>query len=513
MKQARLSSLIPGGPFQAHPVQIQAVYRRGMPGFQISGYNGPRMRELADRIRLSLLASGYEFPLGHVQVHFSPNDLPKTGAFLDLAMAVVLLRCFADCCYEQPLLQTEGTLFAAELTLAGELLGIPDCLTLCRQAKKHGFDRVVLAMSDLPKAALVPEIEIYGIATLAQLSQDIQSLEPYRPGRRMVQGQRPDLPLAPQKLDARSARALAASASGWHSLLLFGPPGSGKSTLARLLPALLAPPNDHEILDILTVQPELFTKHDHATLQIARPFRQPHHSITRRSLIGGGTPLGPGELSRAHHGLLLLDELAEFQRGTLQSLREPLMDHCVHLARGSQSDSLPSRFLLAATTNPCPCGYIGSDEHHCQCPVPQVRNYATRLLGPLRDRIEIELFCGNPDPGNDEPATTANELLRLVQAAQERQRRRYRHLRWDFNGQVPLEALEEFCPLQDSASQDFFNEYIEEKRPSQRALIALRRLARSLADLDQSTEIRINDLVEAANWRVLDTFYLNLGIH
>ena len=514
MQQSQLRALIPNGPFQTHPVQLEAAYRRGLPQFQISGFVARRNRELSERIKCSIQAAGFAWPLGAVQLHLSPNDLPKTGALMDLSIAACLLRCIGENIPPDALLFRDDVLFLGELSLSGDVLTVPELPSLAREAGRSGFRYLAIPEMDRALARFADVERLVLLSHLTDILQPLEALPCESPdGAESLRPMRPPLPKSPEKISMDRARALAACAAGWHPILLLGPPGSGKSTLARMLPSLLPPPDADEALELISMFPGQAKKETALPQEterdaVSRPFRSPHHSCTLRGMIGGGSPIQTGEVSRAHHGLLLLDELAEFSRPVLQSLREPLLDSCVYLSRGAYTIRLPARFLLAATSNPCPCGFFGSEESNCLCKDASIRSYTNRLLGPLRDRIEIELFVSSGD--SHRYSLSPAEIQDYIDRATESQLRRYESEGYRFNGEIPLEDIDEYAPLRGEAQLEW-TRLIESRRFSQRSKLALRRLARTLADLDAATEIRAIDLLEAASLRLLDSFYLSHG--
>ncbi len=544
-RYAALPALYLINPFQAVAITTEAMIRRGLPVFQISGLSPAR--EIGDRIRSALLscdAPGLRSG-ANIQVNLAPVDLRKSGAYLDLSIAVSILQAFAaaaelagsaglDPADQQPAraeAPNGDTVYLGELSLDGRLLPVPRLPALLRESRRLGFRRAIVPASQLSEARLIRGIGVVGVESLAELMSGAAS-EPgvslktsaaagtrraerppeakgrpsADPVRLRLRGVAPPLsPLLDQlELDPGARRALAIAAAGWHSLILIGPPGTGKSSMARQLAPLLAPPDENECLEILIggeSRPEAASPD--GLVEIARPVRAPHHSCTRSAMIGGGAPLAPGEITRAHHGVLLLDELAEFSRDTLQSLREPLENATVRLSRGRESACFPARFLLVATTNPCPCGRqrLG----RCECGPYEIRQYMNRILGPLRDRIDLEVRVEGASEGDERIA--GDELQRSVRAARFRQRARFVGTAIAWNGEIPAAELERYVPFTLEESRAEWREFVQSKRHSHRSLAGIRRVARTIADLEDSAEIRATDLQEALYYRCLDRYW------
>ncbi len=488
------------------PVTVEASIRKGLPRFIITGLSGGR--ETGDRIRQAIQNVRQPGAFFTMMVHLGPVDLNKRGGQFDLAIAAGLLRALGAAEPGSPLdtLSFEGTIFLGELALSGTLRRVDSILPLLRGARSLGFKRVLLPAENSLEAALVPDLQIIPIAHVRELvaASGPAANTAGNEKRIRLRGVRPALESGGIRFSSRIIRALSLAAAGRHSLLFVGPPGSGKTSFARLLSALAPPPDTDECLDILTLTSveSLTRSSDLAAgqsgeIHLARPFRQPHHTVTDAALIGGGRPIAPGEITRAHQGILLLDELAEFSRSALQALREPLEEGEIFLSRGPSGTRFPARFLFVATTNPCPCGYNAFA--HCYCTGVQKQRYLTRLLGPLRDRIDIECIVEETAPRVAAPEHWTEQ----IDLAHMAQKTRYQRTGIKFNADVNAADLDRFCSVVE-AQEDPDCHGLRSRAGSFRRWDRIRRLARTVADLDGATGIRPSDLLEAFSYRCLD---------
>jgi magnesium chelatase family protein len=553
-RYAALPALYLNNPFQAIPITTEAMVRRGLPAFQISGLSPAR--EIADRIRSALQCCGDLALFGvNIQVNLAPVDVRKTGAYLDLSIAVSILSAMASTSTEashatlapNPAKTAGPIVYLGELSLDGRLLPVPRLPALLRESRRLGFRDAAVPASQIHEARLIPGIRCRGVESLAELAgigrvavrtgrSDGEKSGPasHAGGSRRepalrIQGVAPPPPplLDQLRVDPRAARALAIAAAGRHSMVLIGPPGTGKSSLARCLVSLLAPPDAAESLEILIGRDDPPRSRDprfdpespgaadqgpareidpeaERVVKIQRPVRAPHHSCTRTAMVGGGTPVAPGEITRAHNGVLLLDELAEFSRDTLQALREPMELGYIDLSRGRENARFPARFLLVATTNPCPCGRHRLGK--CSCGPLEIRQYINRILGPLRDRIDLEVRVEGGAEDGDEPLSGA-DLRGEVDRARRAQSARFSGTAIASNGEIPAAALEKWIPFALEETRIEWDEFVRSGRHSHRSLAGIRRVARTIADLENAPEIRATDLQEALYYRCLDHYW------
>ena len=501
-------------------VQIEAHLGAGLPGFSIVGLPAPVVRESRERVRSAILNSGYEFPSGRITVNLAPVELSKEGGRYDLPIALALL------CASQQLKPRRPTRLECygELGLGGELRPVHGLLLAAIHSARAQHEMLVPA-ADLAEARLARHTRAHGFATLREVCEFLGSER----AAEMLSGDAPELaPLSPGELlpgdstaldevrgQWQAKRALTIAAAGGHSLLMIGPPGSGKSMLAMRLPALLPPMTESEAIEVAGI----------ASISVAgfdpmqwgrRPFRAPHHASSASAIVGGGSRLRAGEISLAHRGVLFMDELPEFDRRVLEALREPLESGAITLVRASDRLELPAEFQLIAAMNPCPCGYLGDDSRECRCGARSVRRYRDRISGPLLDRIDLHIEMPRADmaelqrPLGPEPAHAKGNAhgasppqTAMAIAAQVRRSRALQFERQRCcNARLDQAGLHEHCRLEPPARQ-LLERVTERMALSARGYHRLLKVARTIADLDESTLLGLTHVSEAATLRPL----------
>ena len=376
----------------AEPVHVELDVTPGLPAFAIVGLPDASVRESRERVRSALLNSGFEFPMKRITANLAPAMMKKAGPGFDLAIAAALLAATGQ--IGSGVLERYA--LAGELALDGAIRPVPGALAMAEGARSQGFRGIAVAPGDAPQAALVEGLEVVPLDHVARLPALADGgLEPV-PGADRAALTAPADPEAPDLADLkgqpRLRRALEVAAAGGHSLLLTGPPGAGKTLAARRLPSLMPSLEPAEALEVIRIAGAC--GHEVGT-PVARPFRAPHHTASANALIGGGTPPRPGEVTRAHRGILFLDELGEFRRDALEALRQPLERSEVTLSRAGGAVSMPCRFTLVAASNPCPCGH-GVDSGECECHATAAARYEAKLSGALADRIDIQVPVERP---------------------------------------------------------------------------------------------------------------------
>jgi magnesium chelatase family protein len=475
-------------------VTVEVHLSNGLPALSIVGLPETAVRESRERVRSALLHSGFEFPARRITVNLAPADLPKQGGRYDLAIAIGILASSGQI-PDDTLAEYE---FVAELALGGGLRPVRGVLPGALAGRK-AQRRLICARDNAREAALADPVHSLVANHLVEICQHLRKLEPL---------QHPDDPLIPQDLppelpdlidvrgQARARRALEITAAGGHNLLLIGPPGTGKTLLASRLPGLLPPLSESEALESAAVQSVCGKPVDARRWRI-RPFRAPHHNASAAALVGGGSIPRPGEISLAHNGVLFLDELPEFQRHALDMLREPMETGSVTVSRAATQAEFPARFQFIAAMNPCPCGYLGDEEHDCHCSLQQVQRYRARVSGPLLDRIDLHV---------EMPRLPWRQLEQDIGENSATVRQRVIHARGKqlargrLNARLTLAELDEVCQL-GKAEKVLLDKVASRFRLSPRSIHRIQRVARSIADLDDSIPVSTRHLQEACGYR------------
>jgi len=496
-------------------VRVEVDLSNGLPTFSIVGLPDSAVRESTERVRAALKNGSFEFPLRRITVNLAPADVRKEGAAFDLAIAVGILLTSG----QWPASLADGTLFLGELSLHGDVRPVPGVLAMALAARDDGFSRLVVPWDNAREAALVDGLEIVPVRRLADvLSPGRDDAEDgadgASAGKRVPQKAEPpgeELDFADVVGQLQSKRALAVAAAGRHNVLFIGPPGSGKTMLMRRLGTILPPLDDDEALEVTKVYSASGMLADRGALVRRRPFRAPHHTISTQGLIGGGASPRPGEASLAHRGVLFLDELPEFPRAVLEALRQPLEDGAVTIARAKGAFTFPARFALAATMNPCPCGYDGYefDNRGCSCPLPRRIAYLSRLSGPLIDRIDMTMDVPRLTPGEAAAwtqtgaALDTGRLRELVERAQAAQRERYAGTGIRCNAELSGKLLRRYCPLSPDASELLLRAY-GSLGLSARAHDRVLKVARTIADVEGAERIEAAHMNEALSYRAFE---------
>lgn len=497
---ANIFSIIESG-LEGTVIDVECHMTNGLPGIVIVGATGKAVDESKERIRAAFASSSVPLPRKRIAINLAPADLPKDGACFDIPIALAILAQHGTPTAKLP----DKTICMGELALDGGTRPIRGIIGKILAARAKGYHTFIIPTGNLPQAQLIPDITLYPITHLREIYQHLGGLQSLTAVRSDVAvlptdtNQRARIDFQEVIGQPRAKRALEIAAAGGHNVLLNGPPGAGKSMLARALPSILPPLEREEILEITHLHSLAGRKFDE--IVSTRPFRSPHHSSSATAILGGGQNPLPGEISLSHHGVLFFDEFPEFSRATIEALRQPLEDGEISVARAKESVTYPAEFILIATANPCPCGYYGSNKP-CQCLPQQIIRYEKKLSGPILDRIdlyvEVEEVAHDrllTTEETEEPSTT---VLARVTKARDRQSRRYGHSK--LNRAMSNQDIKHHAKLSPHA-EALLNQAAAKLGLSARGYMRSIKVARTIADLEQSDSIATQHISEALQYR------------
>ncbi|MDL2310755.1 YifB family Mg chelatase-like AAA ATPase [Peptostreptococcaceae bacterium OttesenSCG-928-C18] len=494
---------------QGYAIEVEADIARGLQSFNIVGLPDISIKESKERVRAAINNSSYMFPIGRITINLAPANLKKEGSQLDISIAISILTAFGVI-YNIP---SKDTAFIGELSLDGRIMNVQGALPMVISLKELGFKRVVVPDDNKEECSLVKGIEIVPVKSLKDLVDylnDELKIESYDEDvfSEKYLSQNYEVDFNEIKGQENLKRAMEIAAAGEHNIIMIGPPGAGKTMAAMRLPTILPPLNFEEAIECTKIYSVSGNLNDNKLIK-ERPFRAPHHSSSSVSIIGGGRIPMPGEISLAHNGALFLDELPEFNKNTIEVLRQPLEEKEITISRANATLTYPANFLFIAGMNPCPCGYFGDETKECTCSLPQIQRYLAKVSRPILDRIDIHVEV-EPVKLNEltsnENSESSEDIRNRVINARKIQYMRFKNEKVKTNGQMNNKLIKKYVPLDDELNailEMAYNKY----KFSARTINKILKLTRTIADLEGKENIEAKHLLESIRYRTVDTKY------
>lgn len=486
------------------PVDVEVDVSNGLPSFEIVGLPDTAVKESKERVRSAIKNSGLKFPNHKITINLAPADVKKQGAYLDLAIAIGILKSS-----QVGLLDNVNEfVFLGELSLDGSIRAVQGLLPMIISAKNEGVKKFIIPIDNKKEASYIDGIEVYAVSSLKQAVDFLLGLEKierveYTPYEVLKENEEYDVDLCYVKGQAFAKRALEVAVAGGHNILFVGPPGAGKTMLAKCIPTIMPEMSFNEALETTKIHSVAGKITGDSGIVYKRPFMTPHHTASQIAIIGGGQNSMPGIISLAHNGVLFLDEVPEYSRVLLEALRQPLEDRVVTVARAKASVEYPASFTLCCSLNPCPCGNYGVKDKICTCNSASIRRYRNKLSGPLLDRIDIQLSVDSveyQDLVSDKQEEKSAEVKKRVDFARKIQRERFKEDKINTNAEMGERHLNKYCKLSKDC-EDIIKRSFETLDLSARARSRIIKVARTIADLDMCENIEVKHILEAVSYR------------